>query len=380
MTFSMHLLACLASDYKDAMVPEGHPLNLTYYKMAVRISAKAAICLETAVIVTSFGSGIAYLVVGGQMAAAVIMNSGTEFGLGQTGLTIILKIIMAGALLPMCLLREVKGTTIPNAIAIGCLLYVVAFAIFKADPFGENCVDQADMYSYKSVSGVIICFPKFIFAYCCAQNLFGVANESKKFTVGRLDGTAALATVTAIIFNMVCAIFPYVTFGSDVQGNFLGNYSNDQDAATKIANIAAFLQVLPGYVLVIHPMRNALIGTAERYNLTQGKSASVIRYIAGCVVVCLTLGVAIILGDDLGIVVDLAGLLGANTMCFVIPCYLYCASRDINKHKASWYCSAAMFVMGIALYPAGLYGVIYNKLHPEIAADGSILEDAPVEA
>lgn len=361
MTFSMHLLASLASDYKDTL-PEGARLDLSYYKVASRLSKKSALLLEAAVVVTSFGSAVAYSVVSGMMIAELCKSNGLTFGLDSNTLTVFIKIVIGGALSPLCFLKEIRQTTIPNALAILCLLYIVCFAMFKSEPFGPQLqTSTADMISPKSWAGIICSFPKFIFAYCCAQNLFGVANETAKFNVKRLDAMAFLATSTAIIFNTVCSIFPFMTFGRDVYGNFLKNYASDNSPATQIVRIAAVFQVCVGFVLVLHPLRASFIGMAQRVGLTVNKSELFVRYVAAAVAVIAALGTAIGLGDDLGIVIDMAGLLGANTMCFVVPCYLYCITRDRTKEPITWYASAILLFVGFVLYPVGIYGVVAAK-------------------
>mmetsp|Transcript_14266 Transcript_14266/g.14088 ORF Transcript_14266/g.14088 Transcript_14266/m.14088 type:complete len:122 (+) Transcript_14266:394-759(+) len=79
--------------------------------------------------------------------------------------------------------------------------------------------------------------------------------------------------------------------------------------------------------------------------------------------------------SSLGNTMALIGLLGANTMTFVAPSYLYLKifnrsiemcendafSEDVEKTtNYTWYIAAVLFVLSCALYPACLSGIIYS--------------------
>lgn len=361
MLFSLHLLACLASDYK-ATLPEGTRLDLSYYKVASRLSKPSAILLEAGVIINCILPAVAFSVVSGTMLYELLEGWGFP---GVTAdnkdlITGAIKLAIGGVLAPLCYLKEIKKTTIPNAIAIGCLLYIVCYAIFMSEPYGDKNTTRDLMMYAKSWEHVIVSIPKFLFAYCCAQNLFGVANETASFSVRRLDVMAALATLTAIIFNFACSIFPFMTFGraGPLDGNFIAKYKDDDSVATQIVRLAAIFQVSVGFVLVLHPLRASFVGIAQRLPAVQDKPEVFLRYLAATAALVLALGVSLALRDDLGLAIDLGGLIGANLMCFVIPCYLYCISRDRSKNPITWISAAALLVVGLVLCPLGIYAVI----------------------
>jgi len=365
MAFSLHLLACLASDYK-ASLPESTRLDLTYYKVASRLSKNAALLLEGGVIITSFLSAVAYSVVSGKMMVDLLQAWGVTFGIEQTAsniarVTIVIKLVIAGLLSPLCFAKEIKKTTIPNAMGILCLLYIVCYAIFMAKPYGSENKSEALMMEPKSWQHVIISIPKFLFAYCCAQNLFGVANETTKFSVRRLDSMAFLATATAIIFNFACSIFPFMTFGraGKDDGNFITKYHTEQGPASQAVRIAAVFQVCVGFVLVLHPLRASFIGIAQRFGVVANKSEVSVRYFFAAVAVVSAVGASLALGNDLGLAIDLGGLIGANIMCFIVPCYLFCISRDRSKQLITWVSSAVLLVCGVILCPLGIYAIVH---------------------
>ena len=359
LAFSSHLVSLLGSEYKESL--QGNDKrHLSYYGMASRLSVRAAWLLDLGLIIFSFGKMVAYSIVSASMITEILISLGVTLGLSSTSLTIVIKVIVGALLSPLCLAKEIKNTTIPNALAIACLLYIVCFAIIKADPYGASFVGTHEhMYHPKSWVSIVVSFPKFVFAYCAVQNLFGVANETSKFSVRRLDGMMFAGIFTAFSLNTICSILPFVTFGSGIKSNFLKNFSSDLSPATLAVRIAAAFQVSVGFVLVLHPMRSSLIGLVKRNGLAP-KSDVAMRWSIATLVIIASIGTAIGLGNDMGIVIELAGFLGANTICFVVPTYLFCISRERKESPVLWVMAAALLCFGVVLYPLGIYGVAYT--------------------
>jgi amino acid permease len=168
------------------------------------------------------------------------------------------------------------------------------------------------------------------------------------------------AIATATVFYTACSTFPFMTFGRGVEQNFLTNYDSGSGWVQAVRVAAAF-QVCVGYVLVTHPLRNSLIGISQRLNLKLNERSEVFqRYLATALVIALTLGTSLLVGDRLGLVINLSGLIGDTTMCFVIPSYLYCLSRKRVDYPISWTVSAAFVAISVVLYPVVIFDAIYD--------------------
>ena len=103
------------------------------------------------------------------------------------------------------------------------------------------------------------------------------------------------------------------------------------------------------------------MGLVRRSGLVEVKSEPILRWSVALISIIAAVGVAIGLGNDMGIVIELAGFLGANTICFVVPTYLFCISRERKTSPILWTMSAALLCFGVVLYPLGIYGVASTK-------------------
>ena len=72
----------------------------------------------------------------------------------------------------------------------------------------------------------------------------------------------------------------------------------------------------------------------------------------------IALGVSLALKDNVGLAIDIGGIVGINLMAFIAPCYLFCLSRQ--QHSSYWIliASAIVCVGGVILCPLGIYAVV----------------------
>ena len=343
MAFALYLLTALASDFKKKI-----PDELSYYKVASTLSVPAAIILDIAIAVSSFGCAVAYSVVSGAMLHEILGTWSPS--------VVVIKIVVVCLLSPFCFARTLKRTKIVNFIGLACIAYIVIYAVVMSDPFGAKMSGNADdLYYPRSWRAVVGSIPKFIFAYGCTQNLFGVANEMTTFSATRMNLMSFLAIITASIFNTVCSVFPFITFGRATSSNFLKNFATDTTFWTHAVHGAAAFQVSIGYVLIFHPLRSSLIGCIKRYQLLSEISEERLRFLVSVIVLVTTLLTSLLIGNDLGVVINLTGLLGNTTMSFVIPSYLYCLSRTLSF---TWFFSAVLLVCATLLFPLVIYDLL----------------------
>jgi amino acid permease len=154
----------------------------------------------------------------------------------------------------------------------------------------------------------------------------------------------------------ITAVLPYITYGKSVKSNFLENVESTGWWAT-LARIAAALQVSIGFVLVIHPTRNSIMGMMYRGGSPADKDEFKIRMIVTTISIVLSVGVALLV-NKLSDPLDIAGLFGANTMCFAVPSYLFLKAFPYSDNKVSWSASAALLAFASAIYVLGSVSII----------------------
>ena len=74
-------------------------------------------------------------------------------------------------------------------------------------------------------------------------------------------------------------------------------------------------------------------------------------------------GAAIALGENLGLPINIAGLLGGNTMCFVMPFLLYLKKYGYSTQNYFSMAVIATLIFCILLYPICLTGIIHGAMN-----------------
>ena len=364
MYFALHLLAVLAADFKEKQEAEGGKLPISFFNVSKGIAPWVSWVLEIALIVTVFFSAIAYLIVAGQLVASMMLDAKPAEGSptlkswesSEWFIGAMTKIIIVAVLGVPCFFRNLSGMTIPNTIALVCLAFVVSIAVIKFDSTKLSKSEYDEIYTPKSFANTIKGISTFLFAFCCTPNLFSVANDMKNFTVRRLNTASGSAIVTGIVLNSIAGFLPFMTFGRKSEDIFLNNFQQSGDILILAARIACTYQVALTYLLVIHPLRDSVIGLIYRNGLPTGKEEVKIRYLVTGISILVTFGLSLLIKLD--IVFSFAGLFGANTLCFLVPCLLYCIRYPRSERPITWVLSAVLLLFSLALFPLGVYGII----------------------
>ena len=192
----------------------------------------------------------------------------------------------------------------------------------------------------------------------------------------RLDVVSAAATATGFVVYIPMAVIPFLTYGFAVKSNYLYNLDTDGhvDAAIVIAYILASLSVSISYVLQVQPVRRSVLSLIYGSEVLSDAKERSMRILLVTVILLTSYGLAVGIGDDLSIPINVAGLLGGNTMCFTTPFLLYLRRfgfswRKQTDNKIDWFKIAVLFVLCIcvALYPICLTGIIHQAIQSKSA-------------
>lgn len=356
---SLKVLAKLALEYRDE--------SPTFYSVSERILPRFKWDVDVALIINCLGAAIVYVITAGNLMAYAIISASrsgkSPGGLDHSTIAMIVQAVMITALAPLCMMREISATKVANLIGLTCLLYIVICTFFYTPCSaitlpGDNLLYPSDMLM------ALGSFPTFIFAFACQQNEFTVANELKNATKKRLDIVNISATLTGLLVYMPMMILPFLTFGRDVKSNYLSNLDSEDgvvDIPIIIAFIFASISVSISYVLQVQPIRRSveslIYGTQ---NKPSGRKEVMSRVSIATVILLTSFGLAVGLGDDLNIPINFAGLLGGNTMCFIMPFALYLTKYGFSRKSPMCIAIVGTLVFCVALYPICLTGIIYE--------------------
>ncbi|EER13689.1 10 transmembrane domain, possible aa transporter, putative, partial [Perkinsus marinus ATCC 50983] len=210
--FSLHLMVLLSMKFVDR--------DVTYYTVAAAYAPWSRWIVDVTIVVKCFGVAVSYLQVAGDVLSTLFIHwSSTTmspfllraFVIGASGL------LMA----PICTAKEVKNTLITNVLAVVTIGYCVVLGIAYADVHAGD--DSIGIPQESSITSVLAKLPIFIFAFTCHQNMFITRNHLKHRTQRRLDIIIVAAESTAALLYIPAVIFPYLTYGSAAQANFMLN-------------------------------------------------------------------------------------------------------------------------------------------------------------
>ena len=168
------------------------------------------------------------------------------------------------------------------------------------------------------------------------------------------------------------AVVPFLTYGFSVKSNYLYNLDTDGsvDVPIIIAFIFASLSVSISYVLQVQPVRRSLVSLIYGSQELSAAKERTVRIGLVTIIMLSSYGLAVGIGEDLSLPINIAGLFGGLTMCFVMPFFLYMFYHGWSWRRSAdssidWLKVSITAVLGIclALYPICLTGIIHQAIH-----------------
>ena len=352
---SLRVLSYLALDYKDS--------NPSFYSVSETLMPRLKWLVDVALIINCFGGNIAYVQTFGKLLSEGLMGviNWDVNSMSKESVALIIQAIILVILAPLCMMKEISSTRIANMIGLGCIVYIVIMTFF----YTPCDAASTELLMPGSILGAMGSFPTFIFAYACQQNVFTVSNELKDANLKRLNTIAVSSTVTGFIIYLPVMLLPFLTFGTAVQSNYLYNFAKKGEALpvpVVIAFIFASLSVSISYVLLLQPVRASIMSLAFGRNQPTGNKERNLRVSIVAGLMLLSYGIAILLGDNLKLPINIAGLLGGNTMCFIMPFLLYLTKYGYDMKNKFTVAVVVTLAFCALLYPVCLTGIIYGAV------------------
>jgi len=362
---SLRVLAILALDFQET--------KPTFYSVSEALIPKFKWLLDVALIINCFGGVIAYVQTFGTLLAEGMYGI-FRWDLQDMSMNKVTMIIQAGILIclaPLCMMKELSATKIANMIGLVCIMYIVVMTFF----YTPCSAASTELLKPGDALAAFGSFPTFIFAYACQQNVFSVANEMKNVNMKRLNTVAMSSTLTGFLIYLPVMLLPFLTWGMNVQSNYLYNLVPSVKQADNsilrtdkpaipviIAFIFASLSVSISYVLLLTPVRNSVMSLVYGNNQPTGKKEKMIRIALVVFLMGASYGLAVALGKGINLPINISGLLGGNTMCFVVPFTLYFRKYGFDRKNRFSLLVAATLVFCVLLYPICMTGIITDAL------------------
>jgi len=219
----------------------------------------AAVVFDAAIAIKCFGVGVSYLIIIGDLMPGVVRGFADESMLvpflvdRRFWVTAFMLIVI-----PLSFLRRLDSLKYTSVVALISIGYLVILVVYH---FGAK--DTIDHYEtpirYFKWSGAIqtlSSFPIIVFAYTCHQNMFSILNEIADNSHFRTTSVIVASIGSAAAIYILVAITGYLSFGNEVGGNIVAQYT--PSLSTTIGRAAIVILVMFSYPLQVHPCRASL--------------------------------------------------------------------------------------------------------------------------
>jgi len=304
---------------------------------------------DIALIISCFGPLCSYLIIICDMITSLIAYWGnTEIGVIDRDIVLCVTAVLV---MPLSCLRYINLLRFTSLAALVAVFYIMVAIIYRSGEsileHGWKCNDHGCMSYANFDLDFFRAVPIICFAFTCQMNVFSIFSELKNPTRGRMLGTGVGSLAVSGFVYLLIAVFGYLTFFGETQGNILLNYAID-DPLFIVARIALSLILFLSYPLMAHPLVNSLDGL-----FFSKRPFSWIRRIAFAVATCLVSLVVALFVKDVAIIFGITGSTGSTILAFLLPALfiLYLDPGKITTPKK---------LLAIALFGFGIIFVVIS--------------------
>lgn len=337
--------------------------HVSFYTVAERYAPYCRWIVDIAIAIKSLGVGTAYFQVYGSQLATFVQHvvPGVEDKLSTFTLRALIILLGFVLMVPICFRKSIAKTAIINIFGILGIMYIVVISCVYAD-IDTNVTGGTSLAPTGSFMAIAAKIPIFIFTFTCHQNMFLVGGDMKDRNRRKLDTVALLAELAGCCLFIPALVAPYVTYGSGVKSNFLESMEKDPQLSGSVpillGGLALAIAEISAYPLQLFPCRKSTMVL-----VTRGREISVElekklrRILTGVILsVCTVISIFV---SDLGVTLSIVGIVGSNTICFIMPSFLFCKVFDKQQCPGKWWASAVVCAVSTVLLPVCLSAIIY---------------------
>jgi amino acid permease len=319
--FSLSLLARLAewiNNLEYTITGDRKSLaSSSYGACARRLYPWATEVLDIAVTLKLIGVMVSYLIIVSDIAADVFVYlapmSSELLHPPQFWL-----VVIVSCLTPLCFFQRLDSQRFASSIALTSVIGIVVMIL--TFPMWGHPEHVSGIVPFRISTRIFNVLPLFIFAFCCHQNMFSVANEySPERRTRKSNLTIILSAASSYPVYLSVAIAGYLTIGPDVNSNVLNSYPDS--IVLTIAKLSLLVLIAFAFPIQFHPARLHL-----DHLLFSKKSPSwhpFARHISLTIfLLLLTFSISYFV-RNLSLVLGLVGSTGSTLMVYVLPGIFY---------------------------------------------------------
>lgn len=230
--------------------------SASFFALSQITYPNAAVIFDAAIAIKCFGVGVSYLIIIGDLMPGVVLGFADESTLvpflvdRRFWITAFMLIVI-----PLSFLRRLdslKYTSVVALISIGYLVILVVYHFAAKDTI-DHYTSPLRIVSWASPVAFLSSFPVIVFAYTCHQNMFSILNEIADNSHFRTTSVIVASIGSAGLIYLLVAFTGYISFGNEVGGNIVAQYTPSKSAT--IGRAAIVVLVMFSYPLQVHPCR-----------------------------------------------------------------------------------------------------------------------------
>jgi len=313
-SFGMLLLTAMAGVSRfslTTLVNAGIGLRCRSYEATAERALGSA--GETAVLASQFafdfGAMLSYLIIAAETSSAVVeLLLGYRLA-GQRQLCLLA--LSFGAMLPICLMRDISGLEAYSSVSVIVVLVVTAMVVAKtaAKYSRGEAGDQGplDYWPSHGVEGIIFAVGVFSFAFVNQNCCFLYYNSLDRGTPARFGRVASLSVVGAWALCAGMAAAGYLNFRRGTEANVLSNFRDDDALATvmRVLYVVTMVLTYPVCLFVCRQvLHNLLTPRGAGGALCDVRDVSDARHAAYTAAIFLASVAIVSITDNLGVVMS----------------------------------------------------------------------------
>lgn len=360
----------------------------TFRDLADRAFPYFSVVIDLSVLVLNFGSACSYLIVA---TNCFQFTAGTEVRWIWT-------LVALALVAPLSFLRSLDSLRFSSAAAVAILLFMTLVIVLFAThtphaPLIDACgsptahndsCPPGPVAATQPILPTLSAFSSLSLAFSCQATAPIIGNEMVRPTSARLLAVFVGAIGLAFSLYVIVAVSGYSTFGDRVQANILDSYpENGLVAVSRIglAFVVIFSYPIQTFVARLSvasltrvaaggccPTNTSVAGLLARpTNPSGSRMGTVFEFEALPVVTSVAfLGVTTLVAltvEDLGLIVDLAGAIGATMVSFVAPPVLYIYIFPTPRAAPLRVASFVVAAFGVCSLILGVVLAVYGAVH-----------------
>lgn len=308
-----------------------------------------------------FGGAVGYVIaVGKILATLMVLDSTPAFLKTVAGRRVMTAVIWLCFMYPLVLPKRINSLRYVSAVGV-CFIIFFVFCVVghSASVIHQNGVPSGLVLAGSGNAGVSG-LGVFIFAYLCQVNTFKIFYEMRPArSISRMTWEASLSCGICGVLYLLCGLFGYLEFGSEIGDTILTKYDPYKDVIFFISFVGLLVKLCAAFSLNMLACRTALFAVLHM-------DVPSMPYWKHTLISSVFAVLALIIGlffDYITIVFNLVGGLCGGFIGFIFPALFIMYAGNWSRQSVGWVSYLATYFLlccGVVAVVFGTSDTIYS--------------------